>query len=361
MKHFKDFSDKVCSKLKISQTILSSATVVCALLLVASVAWGIKSCSSSDYDFRCREDAVLCYREFLTDIRKTESLDASSFSSQINKWFELRDTVIHYLASDSTFNSQSEEYDEIQGINDSVRNEFMRLSETWKCSFSDLVAIKVDTSPFKSDKEVAKTVTDATPFFLKLDSMQVPKVSKDMAIDEYRMFLVRWARNGITSERDMYRFIAGEDIHFRCFLSHLYELENDSIADITHITEDICTRIFREARNGRIDPKLALTYMSMRTVRRLLQNSTVCVNDIRNKRMRSDMQANAYLWMIIQPFLSIDRFAIATITPEERQNFSYIAEQIPKSTGFSKAFNIDQRALSYLLPQQILKMYIQTL
>lgn len=361
MKHIKDLSARVSEKLNVSQTILTVATVVMVVCLVVSVVLGIRSCSGSNYNFSSKEEAISCYRGYLSEIRKTDVLDTKKCSSEINRWLEVRDTVIHYLVKDSTFTMESKAYVELENITDSVRMEFIRLSETWKCTFSDVISIKESTSPFKSDKEILDAVQGATPFFVRLDSVNIHDVSKDEAIDEYRLFLVKWARNGIITDGDMLKFIADEDIYFRTFLAHLYELEDDHISDITHMTEDICTRIFREARKGKINPKTALTYMSMRTVRRLLQNSTVCVNDIKHKKMKSEMQANAYLWMIIQPFMSINQFAIATITPEERQSFKYIAEQLPKSSSFSKAFNIDQRALNYLLPQQLLKMYIQTL
>lgn len=361
MKYITDLSNKVSSKLNVSQTILKAATIISILLLVISIVWGIRSCSSADYSFKTKEDAINCFHTYLSEVRKTEAFDVKSCSSEINKWLEVRDTVINYLAKDSTFSTDSKEFKELEYINDSIRHEFIRLSETWKCSFSDIVAIKESTSPFKSDEEILAAVHDATPFFVRLDSVEIHNVSKEDAIDDYRLFLVQWARKGVISDEDMLKYISNEDIYFRTFLAHLYELDGEHISDITHLTEGICTRIFREARKGNITPKSALTYMSMRTVRRLLQNSTVCVNDIKHRKMKSEMQANAYLWMIIQPFMSIDPFAIATITPEGRQNFKYIAEQLPKSTSFSKAFNIDQRALNYLLPQQLLKMYIQTL
>lgn len=356
-----DLNERVKTRLNVSQAVINVAIVAMTIMLAGSIILGARSCSSSEYCFSSQSDAINCYRGYLSDIRRMESIDARQCSSEINKWFEVRDTVFRYLAKDSTFSSSSRAYADLENITDSIREELTRLAETWKCSFSDVIAIKESTSPFRTDEEILSAVHDATPFFLHLDSIQVPKVTKEDAITKYRVFLALWQRNGISTDSQMLKFISSEDIFFRTFLTHLYELEDDHISDITQMTEDICTRIFREARKGNINAKTALTYMSMRTVRRLLQNSTVCVNDLKHRKMKSEMQANAYLWMIIQPFMSIDKFAIATITPEGRQNFNYIAEQLPKSSNFSKAFNIDQRALNYLLPQQLLKMYIQTL
>ena len=71
--------------------------------------------------------------------------------------------------------------------------------------------------------------------------------------------------------------------------------------------------------------------MSMRTVRRLLQNSAECVENINRLEMKGKSQSNAYLWMIIQPFVSIDPFLLATMTPQERSRFEYIVTQLLKS------------------------------
>ena len=77
--------------------------------------------------------------------------------------------------------------------------------------------------------------------------------------------------------------------------------------------------------------------------------------------MKSKAQGNAYLWMIIQPFISIDQFSIATMTPQEKSSINYVMNQLPRSTQFAKTFDIDQRSLSYLLPQQLMKMYVLSL
>ena len=159
----------------------------------------------------------------------------------------------------------------------------------------------------------------------------------------------------------MLDYIAKEDILFRSFLSRLYEMDNEPLSDITMDTETICREIFIAAKNGKIPAREAVIYMSMRTVRRLLQNSMVCITDINKQQMKSKEQGNAYLWMIIQPFISIDQLSIVMLTPNDHGHFSYIISQLPKSVKFARTFNIDQRALNYLLPQQLLKMYILTL
>lgn len=332
------------------------------LVLISSIILGIKSCSGSEmYDFRTSSEAVDFYRGYLTTLRKIPKMDSELFCNEVNRWHETRDTIAVFLSIDTTITRESPLAVSCQKVNDSIRYEFLRLAETWKCSFNDLIRIKEGTTPFRDDTEIIEASQKASVFFQRLDTVRIAATKKEEAIYKYRIMLTDVERNGIHSSGDLMKFIVMEDVCFRSFFNHLYELDGDNISDITETTERICQQVFLQARDGKLDKKEVLTYMSTRTVRRLLQNSTVCVKDISHKKMRSEVQANAYLWMIIQPFMSIDQLAIAMITPEGRKDLEYIAEQLPKSTAFAKAFNIDQKSLSYLLPQQLLKMYIMTL
>ena len=98
--------------------------------------------------------------------------------------------------------------------------------------------------------------------------------------------------------------------------------------------------------------------MSMRTARRLLQNSLRCIDNINHLPMQNSLQRNAYLWMIIQPYISIDNLTIASLTEAEKSNLREISSQLSKSKNFAKAFDIELQSLNYLLPQQFLKLYI---
>ena len=138
-------------------------------------------------------------------------------------------------------------------------------------------------------------------------------------------------------------------------------MDKEPLADITKDTETICRDIFISARNGNIAANDVVVYMSMRTVRRHLQNSVECVNNINSLEMKTKAQGNAYIWMIIQPFISIDQFSLATMTPLERSKFNYIITNLPKSKRFAQVFDIKQRELNYLLPQQLLKIYVLSL
>ena len=133
---------------------------------------------------------------------------------------------------------------------------------------------------------------------------------------------------------------------------------NDSLSDITYMTEKVCAKIFVAASVQKINPREAIAIMSMRTSRRLLQNSLRCIDNLNHLPMKNSAQKNAYLWMIIQPYISIDNLTIATLTEGEKSNLREISSLLSKSKNFAEAFDMNLQSLNYLLPQQLLKLYV---
>lgn len=96
------------------------------------------------------------------------------------------------------------------------------------------------------------------------------------------------------------------------------------------MTEQICTDIFRAASEHRLTSEDAMVYMGMRTCRRLLLNAQVCADLIKVGKIKSESQANAYLWMTLQPFLSMDALAVSMLTEAQQKQMMEIANTFPK-------------------------------
>lgn len=315
-----------------------SVLPILSLLLVLPILTGCSSCGGKDIlDFRSREDALKVYKDYLVKVRKTDHTNTAGFSTLLREWKELNDTVYRYLAKDSVFTKYHNEAGDYFIYHDSIRTEMLRLAETWRYGYGDVLLLKEQTCTYKEDKELLEAVKVAEPFFTSLDSVAISICDKTSILKRYRYFLADVKTRGINSKDELLDFIRQEDFLFRTFLAHLYEMDKEPLADITKDTETICRDIFIAARNGNIAAKDVVVYMSMRTVRRLLQNSVECVNNINSLEMKTKAQGNAYIWMIIQPFISIDQFSLATMTPLERSKFNYIITNLPKSKRFAQS------------------------
>lgn len=319
------------------------------------------SCGSKKYEFKNSEEAVNYYNGFYSNLRKEKSTDAKGIENKILEWQETADTVFSFLKKDSAFSRRQDLVIRFYSLTDSVKQELSRLTETWKCTYNDVYNIKVNTSPFKKDAELEAAVKEAAPFFDRLDSIPPAPISKEDALKKYRNFIDGVLHEPVQDKRGMMNFIMREDVCYRNFLAHLYEMDKEKVSDITQKTEQVCANIFQLARDGKIDTKDVLVYMSMRTARRLLLNAEVCLDDINEYDMKSKMQGNAYLWMIIQPYISVDAFVISTLTEKNKEAYKKISQRIPQSKKFADTFNIEITSLEYLLPQQLLKIYILSL
>lgn len=318
------------------------------------------SCANDEYDFKTSDDAINTYRNYYSNICSIKSSNTNSFISELNKWHEINDTVWRFISKQPESYHNQEIWNNFADIHDSVRHQMLQLSETWRYGYRDVLAIKEQTSPFLDDKELHSAVSEAEPFFLSLDSIPVIPVEMPNFIIQYKQFLTEQKNRKFSSKEDIEMFIRREDRYFRSFLSQMHDMQGQQLGEITHNTENVCRNIFIAAREGRISARDAVVYMSMRTTRRLLQNSVLCLKDIDRQEISDISESNAYLWMIIQPFISIDKLSIATLTPQEKSDFNYVVSQLPKSQNFAKLFKIEQQTLNYLLPQQLLKLYIMS-
>ena len=216
------------------------------------------------------------------------------------------------------------------------------------------------TCSYKEDKELLDAVHEAEPFFNALDSTSISVCDKNSILKRYRYFLGETKRSGINNKNELLKFMSQEDFLFRSFLAHLYEMDNEPLSNITKRHGNHLPKYIPGSKGRENIIKDVVVYMSMRTVRRLLQNSAECVENINRLEMKNKAQGNAYLWMIIQPFISIDQFSLATMTEQERKKFNYVISQLPKSRKFAETFDINLKALNYLLPQQLLKIYVSS-
>ena len=104
-----------------------------------------------------------------------------------------------------------------------------------------------------------------------------------------------------------------------------------------------------------------MVYMGMRTCRRLLLNADVCEDLIKAGKIKSESQANAYLWMTLQPFLSMDAFAISMLTEAQQKQMTELAAAYPEISERLAAKGYAAQEQLALIPTQLMRLYIATL
>ena len=104
-----------------------------------------------------------------------------------------------------------------------------------------------------------------------------------------------------------------------------------------------------------------MLFLAMRTNRRQIQNMQTCIDDIRNKKVKTPAQAHAYIWMLIHPFTSLDGFSMTLLSDEERKHLDKMAAQTP--TAFKTLSRVLQSENERLadLPGMLMEIFIHTL
>ena len=150
-----------------------------AMPLLALTAFCLSCSSSGKYDFKNGDDAITAYRDYLVEVRNLKTSNTKDFTSELCHWRELNDTVWHYLQTQQEYLDAHNHADMVIDIHDSVRYEMLRLAETWRYSYQDVLSIKEHTSSFRDDKDLQSAVGAAGPFFLSLDSVPLLNADKN--------------------------------------------------------------------------------------------------------------------------------------------------------------------------------------
>lgn len=319
------------------------------------------SCSEkSDYHFKNPADALEQYRDFHHSIAAVPQTKAEQLAYFICQWQELSDTVYNYINKDPAFTTHAALSMTFQETSDSVRAELFRLAVD--CSLSDVAYVKMHTSPYRDDADLDATKKKATAFYSALDKHSIyNKGNTREKIELYRSFLATTQEHGINNKKELISFIEEEDRHFRTFLTNIGDYTDVGLEDVTKMTEQICTDIFRAASENRLTSEDAMVYMGMRTCRRLLLNAQVCADLIKVGKIKSESQANAYLWMTLQPFLSMDALAVSMLTEVQQKQMMEIANAFPKiSERLAKKNYVDPEHLAQI-PTQLMRLYISVL
>lgn len=184
---------------------------------------------------------------------------------------------------------------------------------------------------------------------------------KEQLLSAYRTLLSETQRKGIHGHSDLTRFIGKEDALFRAFLARLNDYDDMDLSDITRDTEKCCAEVFRAAERQEITYKEAMLYMAMRTNRRVIQNVQACLDGIHRGEVTTPRQAHAFIWMILQPYASLDGFCLALLSPREKEVLDRMATETPGAFSTLRKILSSENDRLEELPGMLIEIHIATL
>ncbi|MCM1312837.1 MAG: hypothetical protein NC252_08090 [Roseburia sp.] len=345
---------------KRSRLILWTTTVM--LAVVTSVFSGCGSHPDkvvSMYD--TPEEALKDYASYLSRIVSKDKADIRELGKLTDEWTTLDDTISAKFFSGYETGIPERSDSVYTSLRDSIIGELCRLAESRPRSLADYLVLVNAVSRLPADTLTAGLLTSVHHFYGSMDRTSTYGVGNKETISRYEQFLSDALDSELTTKADVFTFLRGEDMAFRSFLSHLPTLGNIPLIRVRDNTSRMMARIVELASEEKplFTPSEMVVILTMRNNRRLLQNALQCVNDIRAGKVGRDERAFAYLWMLLQPWLSFDPLSFSLMSEAQMNTMRTLATETPgclSKLGNPK-FPIDTEEL----PALLIRTYISTL
>lgn len=295
--------------------------IVSMLLLVL-----ISSCKQHP-SFKSSEEALAACNSELKSLRSKQDCSIEDLAKITKTWLEIQDSSFAAFSRDSAATLHSRVALAYFTMADSMRYEIARLAFSKDRSLKDVMYLNLNTA--KEEEKVKKSDTwkDAVTFYNNLD--EVPLYSDiDQTTKAY--YQVLFGAKEFKTENQLKEYIADEDRCFRSLMRYLNAMPQGRLQDLTDKTAKVFDNIYSNIgykNNG--GNKRAMLYLTMRFNRRIIQNALACQSDIENNIKLNNAQKANYRWMLIQPFLALDSYSVATLTNDQKKALLDLSSKLP--------------------------------
>lgn len=310
---------------------------------------------------RTPEEALADYSSFLKSLSSMKDVSTKQLISYVKEWKSIDDSVASSLNRVASYNDNDSLPTRYIAMRDSTCDIILGMIDTQKRSFKDYLQCARELNYTRLDSASFKTVVSFREFFNKIDELPVYNSTDKETVHYYEFLLNETLRQGIESPKGLFKYLKEEDRAFRTFLCHLPTLGKIPHENVRDSTKKVLSNIISltQEENFAMSPKEILILLTMRNTRRLTQNANQCLSDIADNINSAGDQTTAYLWMILQPWVSFDSFAFALMDENQWEEMEKLAEQMPKTLNAIKEaeFPIEPS----LLPNILIKTLITQL
>ena len=311
------------------------ARQIAALLPVFLLGMLVSACNGSDSEaksFSGANAALEDYEAFLRSVSKQKTLSNSELVSSVLEWKALDDSVTAAMFRDSVHTNRAVVDSTYFSLRDSITDKLTSLVDSRKRSFQDYLDFSLAVNRPRLDSLSNQLMMSAHRFYASMDSVPVFNMDNVSTIHRYEDILDDATRRGIHTKRDLFLFLRNEDRAFRSFLVHLPTLGGIPLAKVRDGSSALMKEMIGlcQGDNPAFTTSEVIILLTMRNNRRLLQNALQCVNDINNRKVKGGDQAAAYLWMLLQPWISFDGLALSLMSEAQIGTLKILATETPK-------------------------------
>lgn len=336
-----------------------------ALMVIAVLFAGCGN-TRSKFHFESTQEALdFCHKE-LSKIASIKKADIDKLTRITSSWLELRDSTLYCLMNDTAVGPGTRFADDFFMVSDSFRTEITRLANSEKRTLPDIVKLKMGTAGNRDSMISPSHFKQACAFYSDADKDPLYGDLKT-ALAEYDKVLSIPA--SLDTEGQLYDFIRKENKCFRSMLAFLKDVPQEKLEALSSKTSAVLDDIYRnaggdmESESGR----RVMAYLTMRMNRRIIQNAQACCADIVAKKELDEKTASNYRWMLLQPFFSIDNYAMALLTEEQVNDLLEMASRLPIMLAYVDGKDFvnspveEKENIQKLLSNYFLKSYLSSI
>lgn len=122
------------------------------------------------------------YREYLSEIRKSQELSFEELTVCIGEWQTLKDSVAAAIRRDTARQTHSGTREECRLLHDSICSELSRLTLSKPRTYKEVLSLKERFSPYAGDVELHRSAEEIRPFFAALDKRPAYRGNKEQTL-----------------------------------------------------------------------------------------------------------------------------------------------------------------------------------
>ena len=278
--------------------------------------------------FASSEEALEGCKEQLASLKEKKEVSIEELSKLTSSWLEVQDSAYSVFGKDSSLSLKSPMAVAYFLVSDSIRGEISRLAFSQSRSLRDVMYLKQHTAMQREKLQKDAIYQDAVKFYEKLDEYPLyPDLASTLSA--YSKLLS--SAKGFQQGEELMKFIAMEDKCFRSLMKYLSSVDTEQLRKLTAATTQVFDGLYSSVGNLTNDVNdRTMLYLSMRFNRRIIQNAQACQEDVKaGKRLNAVQRAN-YRWMLIQPFMAIDDYSAAVLTPSQAEILLSLSDELPR-------------------------------
>ena len=337
---------------KLPKIILRAGKVFMAAFAITLYGCGNGSGTEGRF-YRSPFDALEDYSSCLHRMSSYDKADMKLLTDLVRDWKNLDDSIYSRFFPEPYGEGANRSDSSYLCIRDSIVSQLCSLAESDRRTLSDYITLVAAVRRTPRDYMTVELVSSLHRFFGSMDATPTFGIDAGETVRRYEALLDSALADGFSSKEDLFDFLRDEDMAFRSFLEHLPDLGNIPLAGIRDNSIGVMRQMVTLASedDGVFAPSELLTILIMRNNRRLIQNVLQCVNNIRAGKVGNDERNEAYLWMLLQPWLTFDAGAYSLMSGAQMRTMGILAAETPKCVERlgKPEFPVDTDSLPVLL------------